>query len=224
MKASNVIWGLVFIFIGVVIGLNALNITSIDIFFDGWWTLFIIVPSFINIFNKEDKTGSFIWFMVGVILLLACNDFISFDIIGKLLFPAILVIIGLSIIFKNTFDNKVRKEINKVRETKRDDDTISGIFKEEVIHEDTAKNIDLEAIFGSVQYDLQEAKLKKDVAIKTTAVFGSIKIIVPSGCNVKFKTSGIFNDHINKVGNTDSKNTIYVDSFALFGSVIVSDK
>lgn len=224
MRISNIVWGLILIVIGVIFGLNALDITNIDIFFNGWWTLFIIIPSFINIFKKEDKLASFIWFIVGIVLLLACNDYISFDIIGKLFFPFIIVLIGLSIMFKSTFDHKVAKEIKKAREKESTDDTISGIFKEEVIHEENGKNIDLEAVFGSVKYDLTDAKVKKDIALKTTAVFGSIKIMVPEGVNVKFKTSGIFNDHINKVGNTDSKVTIYIDSFALFGSVIVSDK
>ena len=43
-KISNLLWGCIFIVVGVIFGLNALNITSINIFFDGWWTLFIIVP------------------------------------------------------------------------------------------------------------------------------------------------------------------------------------
>ena len=83
MRTSNFIWGFVFIVVGVIFGFNALGITDIDIFFEGWWTLFIIIPSFINIFKKEDKLGSFIWFMVGIVLLLACNDFISFDLLIK---------------------------------------------------------------------------------------------------------------------------------------------
>ena len=45
---SNVLWGFVLIIIGIVFGLNALDITDINIFFDGWWTLFIIVPCFID--------------------------------------------------------------------------------------------------------------------------------------------------------------------------------
>ena len=45
-KAGNILWGIVLIVIGVIFALNALDITSIDIFFDGWWTLFIIIPSF----------------------------------------------------------------------------------------------------------------------------------------------------------------------------------
>lgn len=56
MKKTNILWGLVFIILGVIFGLNALEITNINIFFSGWWTLFIIVPSFIDLFKKNDKT------------------------------------------------------------------------------------------------------------------------------------------------------------------------
>ena len=34
-KTSNIIWGLVLIGLGVIIGLNALDITNIDLFFKG---------------------------------------------------------------------------------------------------------------------------------------------------------------------------------------------
>ena len=35
-KISNLLWGLVFIIVGVIFGLNALEITDINILFDGW--------------------------------------------------------------------------------------------------------------------------------------------------------------------------------------------
>ena len=35
-KFKNVLWGLVLISLGVVVGLNVLGITYINIFFDGW--------------------------------------------------------------------------------------------------------------------------------------------------------------------------------------------
>ena len=47
-KFGNVLWGLVFIAIGIIIGLNSMGVTRINIFFSGWWTLFIIVPCFIG--------------------------------------------------------------------------------------------------------------------------------------------------------------------------------
>ncbi|MEE1115844.1 MAG: hypothetical protein UH851_03185, partial [Clostridia bacterium] len=37
--------------------LNAFNITDIDVFFDGWWTLFIIIPCAIGLFTEREKIG-----------------------------------------------------------------------------------------------------------------------------------------------------------------------
>ena len=73
------LWGIVLIILGVIFGLNALNLTNIDIFFDGWWTFFIIIPSFINMFNNKERTGSFIGLIIGILLLLSCQDFLSME-------------------------------------------------------------------------------------------------------------------------------------------------
>ena len=113
MKKKNLIWGLLLIVIGVIVGINALGIGKIDIFFAGWWTLFIIIPCFIGLFTDEDKSGSLIGIAVGVALLLGCRGIVRFEVLWKLLLPVILILVGLSIIFKDTIGNKVRKEIKK---------------------------------------------------------------------------------------------------------------
>ena len=96
---GNVLWGIALIVLGLIIGGNALGITNINIFFDGWWTLFIISPCFIGLFKEREKTGNIIGLLIGVALLLCCLDILDFDLIWKLALPAILIIIGLSCIF-----------------------------------------------------------------------------------------------------------------------------
>nr|MBP3259106.1 hypothetical protein [Bacilli bacterium] len=224
MKTSNVMWGFVFILVGCILGVNALGIAHINIFFDGWWTLFIIVPAFINIFKDDDKEAAFVWLMVGVILLLACNDYISFDLVWKLALPAILVLIGISIMFKDRVEKEVRV---KIKESRKDADrkTICATFQEKIEKADKkAEEVSLETIFASMKYDMRDVEVKKDMVIKTSTVFGSTKIIAPKGVAVKVSASGIFKDTINKVKGKDAKYTIYVDASTVFGSVIVSDK
>ena len=99
-KFKNIIWGLIFIVLGLIVGLNTLGIASINVFFDGWWTLFLIIPSFIGLFKDKDKTGDIILLVVGVLLLLGSQDIINFETIMKLVFPTILVIIGISCLIK----------------------------------------------------------------------------------------------------------------------------
>ena len=45
MKTTkSIIWGLALVAFGIILGLKSLKIIDFDIFFDGWWTLFIIIP------------------------------------------------------------------------------------------------------------------------------------------------------------------------------------
>lgn len=57
-KTSGILWGIALVAIGVILALNALGITDINIFFDGWWTLFFIIPSLIGLISERDKTCS----------------------------------------------------------------------------------------------------------------------------------------------------------------------
>ena len=59
-KLNNILWGIVLIAVGVIGALNAFNLTHIDIFFNGWWTLFIIVPCSIGLITDHDKVGNLI--------------------------------------------------------------------------------------------------------------------------------------------------------------------
>ena len=59
-KAGSVLLGIVLIAAGVIWALNEFNVTNINVFFDGWWTLFIIVPCAIGLFTEREKTGNII--------------------------------------------------------------------------------------------------------------------------------------------------------------------
>ena len=149
-KFGNILWGLVFIVVGLIIGCNAMGITDINIFFTGWWTLFIIVPSFIGLFKDESKTWDIIWLVIGIVLFLCTRDILSFNIIGKLIFPFILVMIGLSFIFKDAFRTKVNEKIRKLNSERVGGEdfcaTFSGIKSDFNGQEFKGANID--AIFG----------------------------------------------------------------------------
>lgn len=107
-RSTGFIWGLIIIALGLLIGAKAFG-ADIDIFFDGWWTLFIIIPSAIGLLEKGNRTGSAIGFAVGVMLLLAAQDFIEWHMFGKLIIAFIFVIIGFKLIFDEGRRNKDRE-------------------------------------------------------------------------------------------------------------------
>ena len=219
---KNILWGIILVIIGVIIGLNTIGITDIDIFFDGWWTLFIIVPCFIGLFTNKDKTGNIIGLLVGIILLLGMQNIIDFNLIWKLLLPSIIVIIGLSLIFKNTFNSKINSEIKKLNSKDTKDNEYWATFSGQRIDipNEEFKGATLNSVFGSITCDLREAKIKEDVVINTSSVFGGIDIIVPDDVNIKIKSNSIFGGVNNKKkNNEDNKYTIYVNASCLFGGV-----
>lgn len=219
-KFTSLLWGLILIIVGVILGCNATGLTNIDIFFDGWWTLFIIVPCFIGLFNDNDKTGSIIGILIGIFLLLCCQNILSFELFWKLLIPAILVTIGLSIIFKDVFNKKISEEIGKLNNNKKG--SYCSTFSSQKINiDDEFTGTDLTAVFGEVTIDLRNAKINEDVVINTSSIFGGIDLFIPEDINVKVKSTSIFGgvDDKRKNRNNDSKYTIYINSTCLFGGV-----
>lgn len=220
-KISNLLWGLIFILVGVVFGLNALGITDINIFFDGWWTLFIIVPCFIGLFNDDDKSGNLIGLIIGACLLLGCLDVVEFEIIWKLMVPFILVMIGLSFIFKDMLNSKIKKDIKKLN--KNDLKECCACFSSQDLDfgNEEYKGSSLTAVFGGIKCNLKDAVIKEDVVINTTSIFGGITIYVPKDVNVKVSSTSIFggvsDERKDKI--KDSKYTIYVNATTMFGGV-----
>ena len=82
-KFKNILWGLVFISLGVLLGLKVTGIIDVNIFFDGWWTLFIIIPCTIGFFTESPKTGNLIGIFIGAAILLSAQNVISFELIWK---------------------------------------------------------------------------------------------------------------------------------------------
>ena len=219
MKSVNkIVLGLLFIIIGIIVLLNSLDVVNINLFFDGWWTLFIIIPSFIGLFNDDDKTGNFIGLIIGILLLLMAHDIINLGMLIKLFFPLVLIIIGLNILFKETINTKINEKIKKVS---KDLEHITATFGEQnVVVNEKYQGSNIDAILGGVKLDLKEAILDKETIIKASAIFGGITIILPKDVSVKIKATPIFGGVNNKYQNSkDSDKFIYIEALALFGGV-----
>ena len=218
-KINRILWGLVFIVLGVIIALNVFNIIDFNIFFRGWWLVFIIVPCFIGLFDNtnESKVGNIVGLVIGVLLLLMCNNLIRFDIIIKLFIPAIFVIIGLYLILGSSINSKVKEKINS---TNKDNlESIVATFAEKNEKPNKFNGAKVDAIFGSVYLDLSESSIKNESVIVATGIFGSVNIKVPEDVEVKIKSTPIFGGVSNKSKGKNEKKIIYIEAYAVFGSV-----
>ncbi len=231
-QIKPIIWGVAIIALGLIFGLNALGLFNIDIFFDGWWTLFIIVPSVISLFTEKDKLASFGFLAAGIILLLAAQDVFSYDVAWKVILAVLLVIAGLDLIIKSTFRNQNDKEVEKkVKEAEKDGKTMDSqmaIFSgsDRVYKDETFQGSNLVAIFGGAKLNLKNAKFDKDTVIKAFTLFGGIDIIVPDDVTVKLKSGFIFGGFSDDRKNATEKGkyTIYIDAAGGFGGVSIKDK
>ena len=219
-KVKKLLWGIFFIVLGVIIGLNSLGITDINIFFKGWWTLFIIVPSFIGLFDDEDKTGNLIGLTIGLILFLGVNDVISFELIGKLIVPFILVIIGISILFRETVKSNITKKVSMANKDGLEAITATFGGQKAIKDGEEFKGANLDTVFGGIVLDLRNAIIENEAVIKASAIFGGIEIFVPNDVNIKIKSTPIFGGVSNKAKhNKESEKTIYIDAFCMFGGI-----
>ena len=200
-KIENTVIGLIFIIIGVIIGLNAFHITNIDLFFDGWWTLFIIVPCFFGLFKDQDKTGNIIGLIVGIYLLLYCQGLINFQFAWKLVVPVIFVLIGLKMIFKDTFNKK------KPRQNIYDNQLYTG------------GNYDV--TFNGLILDLSKAYLNEETNITISTLFGGVDLYLPDDVNIQIQSSNFLggvdlHKRENKIENTK---VIYLNARCIFGGI-----
>ena len=222
-KISKILWGAVLIAIGVIFSLNAFGITDNKVFFDGWWTLFIIVPCFIGIFTDREKTGNIIGLLIGLFLLLCCQNVLSFGMLWKLAIPAVIVIIGLKLILGGLFGDRAVKMISESRQNGDNIKIGCATFSGQDMNFDgeVFSGAELTAVFGGVECDLRTAIIKKDCAITASAIFGGIDIYVPDYVNVKINSNSIF-------GGVSGKNkrppiqggvTLYINATCIFGGI-----
>lgn len=217
-QLEKIMWGLVLIGVGAILCLNASGVTDIDIFFDGWWTLFIIVPCTINLFTERKKFESIIGLAIGVLLLLGCNDLIDFDDVWKFVIPVILILLGLKLLLGGSFGKNKLPVDSEINEDNKYYATFSG--KDLDYRDRKVENMELTATFGGIKLDLRNAKLKNEMVIKVAATFGGIDILIPEDVNIIDNTTSIFGGvDTKKHKSKDAKKTIYITGSAIFGGV-----
>lgn len=189
-KTSGWLWGAVLVIIGIILGVNALGITHINIFFPGWWTLFIIIPCAIGVLTDSHKGGQFLGLVIGICLLLSCWGVLPFGMLWKLLVPALFICIGIGVIVRSTARGEVQDKIKNARETQAEERRKhKHIVEAEVVEEPESDDEDDDfdedktdsaddtkeywSTFSSQEVDYND---KEFVGCKLDAVFGGVDL------------------------------------------------
>ena len=213
MNKKNLFWGIVLIVVGILFLGRNMNWWNFSIFFEGWWTLFLIVPSIISLVRKESMGTSFLILVLGVLMLLASQNVIDWSTIWKVFLPIIIMVVGLSIIFGN---RKVKTK--KVKGNAKEYVAIfSGV--DEMIGK-IESDFKVTSVFGGVELDMRDVKLEEDLIIDCFTLFGGIDIRLPKDVKVEVNGLPIFGGVENKYRNNDeAKVTIYINHTTIFGGV-----
>lgn len=238
-RIANILWGLVFILIGIGFMGNILWGWNFELFFDGWWTLFIIVPSVINLIQRGPRLGNMIGLCIGILLLL--SETYEMYHFGQLIVPAIFVIIGINIIVQNSSNSNNR---NKSSHTSSHVDIenegyhnekhtyykesygysskkATSVLSSKVVDfsNQLFEGITLNSVLGSIILDLRNADIKDKAYIDIAAVLGSVDIYVPEDVEVRIEQVPILGGVSSSQQVRNTTTTIYLNATCIIGGV-----
>ena len=224
MKGKNIvsiILGVLLIAVGIILVGNYFAFWNINLFFKGWWTLFIIVPSIYGLIESKFNTGSFLVISIGVILFLAARDIIKWSDVGKIFLPLCVIAVGFTVIYKSIIQKNNRGNLpNRKNNDKISNYTAVFSGTEDTYNKEPFLGANINAVFGGIGLNLKDAIIKEDVTISGSCVFGGLDLVLPTDVNVKNVGMCIFGGADNKTSNTDEKNpTVYIDVTVIFGGI-----
>ena len=202
-KRTNIFLGLVFLLIGVFSLLGSLNIVSFNIFFPGWWTLFIIVPSIICMLEEKINFANVFSLTIGIILLLSVNNIISFSLVIKIIIPVFLIIFGMYIILLASLKNAK-----------------SYVFSTKSF--EIEENSEINTLFSTLHLKFNKLKGKEN-SINIHSVFSEVILYVPKGTRVIVEGSKVFSDVIDHREEKEENytSTLYLKMNNLFSDIVI---
>lgn len=225
---SRIFIGLLVVAIGVGYLGNALWNWNFELFFDGWWTLFLIVPAVYGFIKWEFNLFNIILFLTGIALLLNAQGLLEAG-FWAVFIPALVIVFGLYLIFGKFFKRKPQSFDNIVRNRQLGGDVSSCPEYTAIFAESNVKNVsddllggEATAVFGAVTIDLRDAKVNRNININANAIFGGIDIFVPEDVRVELTGFPIFGGFSDKrLSRNVNGNVIKINCFAAFGGITI---
>lgn len=192
-------------------------------------TILMAVGLVVLIKHKFKKFFGWVVFGIGAILLVKKIDPMSVN--TDFIFPAILILFGVSIMVKaisrqkkkdtHFFDSVVDKDATD--DSYFESSAIFGGVNKIVMSKDF-KGAKITSVFGGHELNLMQADIIESANMDVTALFGGITIIVPSNWKVQSDLSSMFGgvednrSPYNEEWQNDQK-TLYIKGTCAFGGI-----
>jgi len=219
-SGSKLALGIIFVLIGfTILGINY------GTFPENWWNVIftwqtvLILIGIILLFSRNGKLSGGILIIIGGVFLVP--EFTGYHFhFTRLVFPLLIILIGLSILFKRGKKNKLN---NRVLSNSSGYLNETAIFSgsEIIFTDDIFNGGTITAIFGGYHLDLTKTNLPLGTTfLDITAVFGGVEIVVPEKWKVTIKTTSVFGAFEDKRHNKivfDSERELVITGTAIFG-------
>ncbi len=246
-QSGKVLAGLIIVIIGSLILLNNIGINFPNWIFY-WSNILILIGLFISIKHKFRNSSGIFLIILGSFFTLkeALDQLYNFDRIG---YPLLIITIGLFLIFKprsdfNSGKTRRRDKLNKrfagdntsleqndLYTNLNQNDKLNmdylesvNIFSgsQQIIYSKNFKGGEVTSVFGGCDVNLTQADFEGQIVLEVSAIFGGVKIIVPSGWQIKQEVTAIFGGFDDKRVMRipeESNKMLIIKGVALFGGV-----
>ena len=111
-NTSAILVGALLILVG--LGIVGRSFGLFHFSFDGWWTVFIIIPCLVGLINGDggSRTGSLIGLGLGVLLLCCARGWVKWSMFAPTLLAVALVAIGLGLIIGDDGRRRIKQNLN----------------------------------------------------------------------------------------------------------------
>ena len=225
MKKSSLIrafLSIVVVALGGVLLLKNLEVINIswDIFWGTVWAAGFVLSGLVNIFNYRNKTA-WIWglLLVAIGILIGLNSYGIVDVsIWKVFWPVVLIAAGLTMMF-NTSPKGVKRS-KKLDKDNAGNEKIACFWGEEDAVKGDYTGGSLVAIFGGVDLDLRQAKIKDGSVIEIFTFCGGVNITLPDDVIIENEVRGFLGGTDDKTLPKDSaKKTLHLKGECILGGL-----
>ena len=185
------------------------------------WQMLLIVLGMVFLTKRDGRLAGIILLCIGLFFLLPKLTILPVG-AGRLFWPALLIFVGLLIIFKGSFRRGLGYSGSKLNGDAIEDINVFG-GHDRIIETANFRGGEVVNIFGGGNYDLLQSKLApgKNV-LEVVMIFGGSKIIVPQDWDVKVDVAAVFGGFSDKrikspEVSRDQSRTLIIKGIAIFG-------
>lgn len=182
------------------------------------WQMLLIAIGIVNISNDANRGIGWILIAIGGFFMI--SEYYDLPTSFRHIFwPALLIIIGLTLIFGSSRIFKRRDfTISKGEDFIEEVAVFGG--RDRVVNSQAFRGGKIVSVFGGSKLDLTKAELAEgNVEIEIVSIFGGSTLLIPTDWNVKLEVFNIFGGYGDKRirGQVDFNKTVVVKGVAIFG-------